>query len=102
MLTVPNTSFIPEPEVESEVIKLTLRKSPPVEVKDEGVFFKLIKYAFMQRRKTLVNALQNSGLFENKEQIENMLEELNIDKKIRGEALTIEQFAEISNIVSKK
>ncbi len=102
MLTVPNTSFIPEPEVESEVIKLTLRKSPPVEVKDEVVFFKLIKYAFMQRRKTLVNALQNSGLFENKEQIENMLEELNIDKKIRGEALTIEQFAEISNIVSKK
>lgn len=56
----------------------------------------------MQRRKTLVNALQNSGLFASKEQIENMLEELNIDKKIRGEALTIEQFAEISNIVSKK
>lgn len=51
----------------------------------------------MQRRKTLVNALQNSGLFESKEKIENVLQQLNIDKRIRGEALTIEQFAEIAN-----
>lgn len=99
VLTVPNTSFIPEPEVESEVIKLNLRKTRPVELKDEEKFFKIVKYAFMQRRKTLVNALQNSGLFESKEQIENILQQLNIDKKIRGEALTIEQFAEIANKV---
>lgn len=97
VLTVPNTSFIPEPEVESEVIKLNLRKTRPVELKDEEKFFKIVKYAFMQRRKTLVNALQNSGLFESKEQIENILENINIDKKVRGEALTIEQFAEIAN-----
>lgn len=99
VLTVPNTSFIPEPEVESEVIKLNLRKTRPVELKDEEKFFKIVKYAFMQRRKTLVNALQNSGLFESKEQIENILENINIDKKVRGEALTIEQFAEIANKV---
>lgn len=99
ILTVPNTSFIPEPEVESEVIKLNIRKIAPVTVKDEEKFFKLIKYAFMQRRKTLVNALQNSGLFKNKEQIEKLLEELKIDKRIRGEALTIEQFAEIEKRV---
>lgn len=97
VLTVTNTSFIPEPEVESEVIKLNLRKTRPVELKDEEKFFKIVKYAFMQRRKTLVNALQNSGLFESKEQIENILENINIDKKVRGEALTIEQFAEIAN-----
>ncbi len=97
ILTVPNTSFIPAPEVESEVIKLTLRKTAPVEVKNEETFFKIIKYAFMQRRKTLVNALANTDLFTNKEQIINILQELNISKKIRGEALTIEQFAQIAN-----
>lgn len=97
VLTVPNTSFIPEPEVESEVIKLNLRKEAPINVKDEEVFFKIIKYAFMQRRKTLVNALANSNLFENKTEIEEILEELDIDKKVRGEALTIKQFAQIAN-----
>lgn len=97
VLTVPNTSFIPAPEVESEVIKLTLRKTAPVEVKDEKIFFKIIKYAFMQRRKTLINALANTDLFPNKEQILNILQELNISEKIRGEALTIDQFAQIAN-----
>ncbi len=99
ILTVPNTSFIPEPEVASEVIKLTIRKEPIIKIKDEEKFFKIIKYAFMQRRKTLVNALSNSNLFESKEQIENLLEELGIDKKIRGEALTIEQFANIARAI---
>lgn len=99
ILTVPNTSFIPEPEVASEVIKLTIRKEPIIKIKDEKKFFKIIKCAFMQRRKTLVNALSNSNLFESKEQIENLLEELGIDKKIRGEALTIEQFANIARAI---
>lgn len=99
ILTVPNTSFIPEPEVASEVIKLTIRKEPIIKIKDEEKFFKIIKCAFMQRRKTLVNALSNSNLFESKEQIENLLEELGIDKKIRGEALTIEQFANIARAI---
>jgi len=96
ILTVPNTSFIPEPEVQSEVIKLTLRKEPSVNVKDEKKFFALIKAAFMQRRKTLLNAIGNSGLNVNKERIENILKELDIDTRVRGEALTIEQFAKIA------
>lgn len=98
ILTVPNTSFIPEPEVESEVIKLTLRKEPPIKVKNEKKFFELIKVAFMQRRKTLLNAVSNSSIGVSKEKMESILQELEIDSKIRGEALTIEQFA---NIVEK-
>lgn len=97
ILEVPNSSFIPKPEVASEVIKLELRKEPPVQVVNEDKFFKIIKLAFMQRRKTLVNALSNSDLFENKQQIEKILQELDIDVKTRGEALTIEQYAQIAN-----
>lgn len=96
VLTVPNNSFIPEPEVESEVIKLNLRKEPIIKVTDEKKFFALIKAAFMQRRKTLLNAIGNSGLNTTKEQMEQILKELDIDLKIRGEALTIDQFAKIS------
>lgn len=96
VLTVPNNSFIPEPEVESEVIKLNLRKEPVIKVADEKKFFALIKAAFMQRRKTLLNAIGNSGLNTTKEQMEQILKELNIDTRIRGEALTIDQFAKIS------
>lgn len=96
VLTVPNNSFIPEPEVESEVIKLNLRKEPVIQVTDEKKFFALIKAAFMQRRKTLLNAIGNSGLNTTKEQMEQILKELEIDLKIRGEALTIDQFAKIS------
>lgn len=97
VLEVPNNSFIPEPEVTSEVIKLNLRKEVPIKVEDEKLLFKIIKLAFMQRRKTLVNALSNGNLFKNKEQIYTMLKELSIDEKIRGEALTLEQYAEITN-----
>lgn len=96
ILTVPNNSFIPEPEVESEVITLHLRKEPPIKVADETKFFALIKAAFMQRRKTLLNAIGNSGLNTTKQQLEQILQELNIDIKIRGEALTIDQFAKIA------
>lgn len=97
ILEVPNNSFIPEPEVTSEVIKLNLRKEVPIKVEDEKLLFKIIKLAFMQRRKTLVNALSNGNLFESKEQIYKMLKELEINEKIRGEALTLEQYAEITN-----
>lgn len=97
ILRVPNTSFIPEPEVESEVIKLILRKEAPITVKDEAKFFKVIKLAFLQRRKTLMNALANSELGIEKSKIEEILKELGIDVRIRGEALTIEQFAQIAD-----
>ena len=68
-----------------------------MKVKDEERLFKIIKVAFMQRRKTLVNALSNGSIFESKEEIENLLKELKIDTKIRGEKLTLEQFAQIAN-----
>lgn len=96
ILTVPNSSFIPEPEVESEVITIHLRKEPAIKVEDETKFFALIKAAFMQRRKTFLNAIGNSGLNITKEQMEQILQELNIDGRIRGEALTIDQFAKIT------
>ncbi len=96
VLTVPNTSFIPEPKVNSEVIKLNIRKKPPVELKDEKIFFKVIKASFMQRRKTLLNGLSNAGI-SSKEKLKNILQELNLPENIRGENLTIQQFAEIAN-----
>ena len=99
---VPNTSFIPEPEVTSEVIQLSIRKEPVVKVKNEKLLFQLIKVAFMQRRKTLQNALSHSTFFENKQQIKQILEKLQLDEKVRGEELTIEQFAKIANQITKQ
>ena len=96
VVEVPKESFIPEPEVESEVIKLTLRKSAPVEVENDEKFFKLIKVSFMQRRKTFLNGVSNSGLIE-KQKLKNILEELKISENIRGEKLSLEQFAQIAN-----
>lgn len=96
LLEVPKSSFIPEPSVTSEVIKINIRKEPPVKVKNEERFFKLIKVAFLQRRKTLLNSLTNNGI-SNKEELIKILKKLNIDEKIRSEKLTIEQFAELSN-----
>lgn len=93
---VPNTSFVPEPNVESEVIKLTIRKNPVIEVKDEEKLFRLIKVAFMQRRKTLINAVSNSDLVE-KDEIKQILNQLNIDERIRGENLSLEDFAKIAD-----
>lgn len=97
VLKVPHTSFIPQPEVDSEVINLKIRKEPPVKVKDEENLFKIIKYAFMQRRKTLINALSQCDLLGSKEEIKNILESLGINEKIRGEALTLQDFADIAN-----
>lgn len=100
VVEVTRDSFIPAPEVDSQVIKLNIRKQPPVKVKSEEKLFKIIKLAFMQRRKTLINALSNGNLY-TKTEINQMLEELKIDPKIRGEKLTLEQFAEIANFEAK-
>ena len=97
ILNVMPNSFIPEPAVESEVIKLKIRHTNIVDVKNEKLMFKIIKYAFMQRRKTLVNALEKTELFKEKTDIINLLNKLGIDKKIRGEKLTLEQYAKIAN-----
>ena len=99
VINVPNTSFIPAPEVNSAVIKLTLLKKPRVTVIDETTLFKVIKIAFMQKRKTLANSLYNGKILEDKEKVEEMLEKLNIDLKIRAEKLTLEQFAQIADYV---
>lgn len=101
VVTVPNSSFIPEPEVESEVIKLKLRKEPPVQIKNEEIFFKLIKASFMQRRKTLINGITNSGLI-GKEECKEILDELGLDERIRGESLNLEQFTQIANKIITK
>lgn len=93
---VDKTSFIPAPEVNSTIIKLDVLKRPSVETQNEELMFKIIKTAFMQKRKTLLNGLTNSNLFGNKEEIEKMLAELNIDLKIRGEKLTLEEYAKIT------
>lgn len=98
---VSKESFIPSPEVDSEVIKLQIRNIPAVEVDNEELFFKVIKASFMQRRKTLINGLTNSGIITDKEKIKNIFEEIGIDIGIRGEKLSIEQFAKLSNLIYK-
>lgn len=97
ILEVPNSSFIPEPEVTSKVIKLNIRKNPAVNPKDKEKMFKIIKCAFMQKRKTLLNSLTNNKIFDNKQQGIKILNSLEINENIRPEELTIEQFAKISN-----
>ena len=101
ILEVPNNSFIPEPEVTSEVIKLNIRKEEPVKVDDKELFFKIIKSAFMQRRKTLLNGLTNAKVFKNKEEGIKVLKELGISENIRAEKLTLEQFAQLSDLLIK-
>ena len=96
IIEVPKESFIPAPKVTSEVIKLTLRKTPPVKV-DKKEMFKIIKFAFMQRRKTLVNSLTNAKYFASKEEAIELLKKLEINENIRPEKLSLEEFAKISN-----
>ena len=97
VLKVMPNSFIPEPAVDSKVIKLTIRKEKAVNVKNEELMFKIIKYAFMQRRKTLVNALEKSGIFNSKTEILEILKKQGLNDKIRGEALSLEDYSNISN-----
>ena len=97
ILEVPNNSFIPEPEVTSKVIKLNIRKEPVVKPQDTEKMFKIIKYAFMQKRKTLLNSLTNGKIFNDKQQGIEILKSLHINENIRPEELTLEQFAKISD-----
>lgn len=97
VIEVQKDSFIPEPEVTSKVITLKIRKRPPVQTKNKGMMFKIIKNAFMQRRKTLANALVNTKIFTNKEEAVQALKEIGLDENIRAEKLTLEDFANLSN-----
>ena len=99
---VENTSFIPMPEVTSQVINLKLRKEPWVKVDNEKVFFNIIKCGFLQRRKTLLNALMNSGVFLNKEEGILMLKQAGLNENIRAENLRIEDYANLANLFCKK
>ena len=93
-------SFVPQPDVDSAVVKLELYKTPPVELLDKDLFFRVVKAAFGQRRKTLVNALNNASyLGLDKEKITELLEKTGIDMKQRGETLSIQQFAQLSNLI---
>jgi 16S rRNA (adenine1518-N6/adenine1519-N6)-dimethyltransferase len=99
---VPPNCFMPRPNVGSAVIKLTRHEKPPVEVKDEALMFKLVRAAFNQRRKTLQNSVNNSPeLHLNKEQVVEALDKMGLSQTIRGEALSLEQFAELSNLLAK-
>lgn len=94
---VPPSSFMPPPKVTSEVIRLDMRDKPQVDVSDEKMLFKVIKAAFSQRRKTLLNTLSNSNAFSmSKEELATMLESLGIDPRRRGETLSVEEYAKIS------
>ena len=99
---VDSTSFIPMPEVTSEVINLKLRKEPYVKVTSEKVFFNIIKSSFMQRRKTLLNALVNSGVFKDKKEGIEFLKKSNLPENIRAENLKIEDFALLCNLFCQK
>ncbi len=100
---VPPHCFIPQPEVDSTVIRLKVLQEPEVNLINKDIFFKTVKAAFGQRRKTLLNALSNSQYFiETKEQIREMLNNLGIDENVRGESLTIMQFAQVANSFSIK
>ncbi len=97
---VPPNCFIPRPNVGSAVIRLTRYEEPPVKVKNEEFMFALIRASFNQRRKTLVNGLGNAaGIPVTKEQVAAVLEEMGLSATIRGEVLTLEQFAELSNLL---
>ena len=99
IMEVPKNSFIPAPEVTSKVINLKLRKEPEVKVRNEKLMFEIIKSAFMQRRKTLLNALTNAKVFINKEEGMHILEKLGLDINIRAEKLSLENFADITNML---
>ncbi|WP_342757855.1 16S rRNA (adenine(1518)-N(6)/adenine(1519)-N(6))-dimethyltransferase RsmA [Kineothrix sedimenti] len=102
MIQVPPTCFMPKPSVGSTVIKLTRYERPPVEADDENFMFSLIRASFNQRRKTLVNGLTNAtNLKTGKADVLKALEEMKLPSAIRGEALTLAQFARLSNLLSR-
>ena len=103
VVDVPPEAFVPAPKVWSSVIKLNLRDNPPVECTDVKHLFELIKAAFLMRRKTFINCVSSSNVINcDKETLRSILTDLGISETIRGEALTLEQFADISNEISKR
>ena len=95
---VPASCFLPRPNVDSAVVRLTKYEKPPVEAADEAFLFAVIRASFNQRRKTLANGLANAGGINfTRGQVETALDEMGLSKTVRGETLTLEQFTELSN-----
>ena len=102
ILNVPASCFMPRPNVDSAVIQLVRYDEPPVNVKDEHLMFKIIRASFNQRRKTMANSVGKSGgLNITKEEFAKALDMCNLSQTVRGEALTLEQFAELSNAITE-
>jgi 16S rRNA (adenine1518-N6/adenine1519-N6)-dimethyltransferase len=100
VVNVPPSCFMPQPKVGSAVIRLTRHGKPPVDVEDEKLMFQIIRASFNQRRKTLANGLNNFPQINlSKEQIQECILALGVPVTVRGEALTLEQFAQLSNIM---
>jgi 16S rRNA (adenine1518-N6/adenine1519-N6)-dimethyltransferase len=100
--TVPKTVFIPQPNVDSAILKMVVRSEPPIQVIDESFFFKVTRASFTQRRKTIINnLLHHFGGKENRANIEDALKEAEIDPIRRGETLSIEEFGSLSNALYK-
>lgn len=98
LFEVDKDSFMPPPKVDSAVIQLHIRDNPPVKVGSEEDFFRLVKACFAQRRKTLVNTVSNT-LGIDKENIKKALAKLGLSETVRGERLTLEELAELSNLI---
>ena len=98
---VPRHLFVPQPNVDSIVIALRIRPERKYKVDDEGLYFKVVKAAFGQRRKTLLNSISSMGNLA-KDQVKEALEEAGIDPKRRGETLSLDEFAILSNVIGNK
>ena len=96
---VPRTLFIPQPNVESTVICLTVHKNPIYKLKNKDLFFDVVKSSFGKRRKTILNALSSGNIVVSKEELKNVLNNSGVDEVRRGETLTIDEFANLSNVL---
>lgn len=100
VVQVPSHVFVPRPQVDSMVIKLSIRSAPPVPVEDESFFFQVVRASFAKRRKTLLNSLSSSLPFQlEKKRLEELIHSIGIDPGCRGEMLSMESFAQLSNIL---
>lgn len=102
LFDVPPSCFVPQPKVTSSVIRMKKRAQPPVPVKDEKLMFSLIRAAFNQRRKTLVNAVSSGVSQIEKTDVEQALEQLGLDLRVRGEELSVEIYAKLADILTEK
>lgn len=103
VVQVPSHVFVPQPQVDSMVIKLSMRRTPPVLVKNEPFFFQVVRASFAKRRKTLLNSLSSSLPFPiAKTRLEELIKSIGIDPSCRGEMLSMDSFAELSNVLLRE